>query len=116
MDGQRPRFPGMTTAERRALRLRWGKPLKLLGAEEWLGPMLTQMGVRVDLGSPFVHVLTYRSWDSAEAYARANRERFGLRVVGPLDTRDGPVNVLDVDPEARRRELARRAEAGRGGR
>jgi hypothetical protein len=103
----------MTVRERQAMRTVFGKPRKLVGAEVWLGPMLTQMGVRVDLASTWVHVLVYSSRAAAEAYAKVNRERFGLRVVGPLDTRDGPVNVIDVEPEVRRRQQADRERGAR---
>lgn len=84
-------------AERARLRLVFGQPERI--TDEVVVRGLLNLAARSDLGSGRkVAVFRYASREAAEAYARHNRDRYGLRVVGPLDTVAGPVNVLDLGP------------------
>lgn len=87
----------MGRVERVALRLRYGRPERIT-SEVTVRGMLNHFA-RAELGSGRrVVVFRYASREGAEAYARVNRERLGLRVLGPFDTASGPVNVLDLGP------------------
>ncbi len=91
--------------EREALWARYGRPsqfgidraLHLLGED----PSVTEnrIGFR------------YTCMDEAERYSTLNRERFGHSVIGPRETQDGVIAVLDFgDAVAELRASSRRKE------
>lgn len=83
--------------DKASLRLAFGRPERI--TDEVVVRGLLNLAARAELGDGRrVAVFRYASVEGARAYARFNRERYGLRVVGPLDTVSGPVCVLDLGP------------------
>lgn len=73
-----------------ALIRRYGQPEKLNTAST-----LRSLGLREKFHPRDVVAVRYVSVEAANAFAKANRERHNLDVIGPFETPAGPVNLID---------------------